>query len=195
MKKYYLRIYAVFIVAMIICLTLYFLIEATDIKNLIGNVFSGLITGIIVSIVANIKTVLIYKNDKDISYLRGIMESIMDTIELDAHFCEQEKINTLEFAHIFHVLNENFKKISKIDFKELKDYISINNIDMNMGEKLEKQILTQLEGVLYMSNAEFKKFEKQILDTIMVQIRLREIIKKKYEVITNENDDFKETII
>ncbi len=195
MKNYYIGIYGVLIIAMIISVLLYFNVTSGDIKNLIGNIFCGLFTGAIISIVSNIKEVYIYKNNKKIEFLRDILDSIVKVLKMNAEMSEREKMNILEFAEILDEIDRIFKKISQIEYNELNEFIEKEKIDLSIGEKLEEEILAPLDGVLFINNNDIKKYEKKIFPVIMIQLRLKHIIKRKLEEILTDNDNLKRAII
>lgn len=191
MNKIYIRLFIILVIAMIVCLLFYFLIDEPDLKSLIGNIFCGFYTGIIITGVSNIKEVFLYKNSNQITCLTEINTSISQILKKMCEYSEKESINILEFADILDDIDINFKRIAKVKYCELDKYIAANNIDLTIGEKVEEEILSPLENTLFISKNEFLKYRKKIYDLIFIQIKIRHVLKNKLDMLNKENDKLK----
>ena len=96
----YKRLYSFIVAIMLIMLIMYFAIKCDEIKNLVGNIFAGLVTGLVLAMLSNKRNAQIKVEKKKLELYCKIMKNITDFEIKLSKISVEETINKNDLIQI-----------------------------------------------------------------------------------------------
>lgn len=122
MKRYKI-IFIIFSLLTIITLIAYCIVTNVDIKNILGNIFAGLITGIVMSILSNIKNKYIEEKMKKIRKYQELLSDSQKDIITQINLQKKEKISISELLELYSNIYNYYREVNEINSINVKEII------------------------------------------------------------------------
>ena len=141
-KYSHLRCTLFILIAALNALVLSFFIQNRDVKSIMQNVFAGLITGIVITVIGSIKG----KEIKELEFEKHILN------ELDSRFSRYYDAYSSYFRHYFSDDEEYEKSVSNV-------IDQLRSVDMYISEMSENNVVTKIlkkkASVYFVSEGEY----------------------------------------
>lgn len=199
MKKRYIITYLLLVLLSAIALILYIKIENENIQNIFGNISAGMITGLIIAILSNIKNKYIYENTMKMKKYQSIIDKSHNIIITQINLQTKSEITVLELIYLYSDIYNNIKDYYEIEEKNIK--IGFNKtkykweeIDINTNKRI-----AELSDIMYENIMSIDKYKSEYqleLGEIIADMHILQIyLKKDLEFIVNDTEKLSKSII
>ena len=130
----YKSLYSFIVAIMLIMLIMYFAIKCDEIKNLVGNIFAGLVTGLVLAILSNKRNAQIKVEKKKLKLYCNIMKDITDFEIKLSKILVEETINKNDLIQILVSITRFYTEFSNIKEKNVNMIIDPLNIETEKEE-------------------------------------------------------------
>lgn len=130
----YKSLYSFMVAIMLIMLIMYFAIKCDEIKNLVGNIFAGLVSGLVLAILSNKRNAQIKVEKKKLKLYCNIMKDITDFEIKLSKILVEETINKNDLIQILVSITRFYTEFSNIKEKNVNMIIDPLNIETEKEE-------------------------------------------------------------
>lgn len=199
MKNKYILKYLIIIGLMILTLIAYFCFDYEEIKNLLGNIFAGLITGLIIAILTNIKNKYIFENTKEIEMYKDILNKSKIIIKEQVNLQNKEEIPILELINLFADIHNELEECYNIVCNSKNELFKLEKFNWKEISKMCTDKIGELSDEVHEINISFAKYkedyQKDLSSLIVYLHKFNLIIAKRLKDVINDTESLNKSII
>ena len=197
--KYRITFIGITLIAIVVFI-IYINICNGEIKNILGNIFAGLITGEVIAILSNLKNKYLYENTKRIKHYQEQINKSQDIILTQINLQTKEKITIVELIDLYTEIYNNLKIYYEIEDIKIKECINNINKDWIEIDKEITKIIEDLSTKMMQENSisldNYKRIYQSNLANFIWNIHsLQESLKKDLYSIIDDTEKLSKSII
>ncbi|MCI8362174.1 MAG: hypothetical protein HFJ41_03435 [Clostridia bacterium] len=193
----YKNMYIIILLSILISVWLFFTIKSEDIKNLVGNILAGLITGLVLALLSNKRNSEIYINEEKISQYSEIIKRKNKLNRKLVDILDNDNIDIRDLINVFVDFEQLYSDFNNVDEEKIKVIKKDINFEDNEKEiflligKLASKILENT-----ITRDEFEKFYERYIRKYQIEIiNLSQCINENLEIINKNKENLKKGII
>ena len=194
----YNTIIIIIIIAMIVCWFMYWDCTESKKENLLGNSFVGLLTGLIIAILGNIKNRILINKNKTIDLYSNLFQN-GNKIYKDIYLFDiYEYIDDIQIWNFYCRLYEFFNECNKINlptFNKIKENVKITKLIENIHIKIE-DMRKKIENENFYGKEQYAKIFKNEIHSYNKSIKMLLIgLQEEKELVNEKKETLQKSIL
>lgn len=184
---------------MLLSAILYFNIDDTKFSNLMGNAFAGLVTGLILAVLSNIKLTKIKEYEDKISDYNATLQIGNELYEMIYKLEQKSNRDIFEVINLYSDILTFFLQCNNIEMANVLKLKQDINIEMLMKEIEEKMIdidIAQYSDEIYINANEYKeKYKKYLVKYVRPILQLKVALRDCIKSLENRKNKLQKSAI
>ncbi len=193
----YKNMYIIILLSILISVWLFFTIKCEDIKNLIGNILAGLITGLVLALLSNKRNSEIYINEEKISQYSEIIKRKNKINRKLVDILDNDNIDIRDLINVFVDFEQLYSDFNNVDEEKIK--VIKKDINFEDNEKEIFVLIGKLASKISentITQDEFEKFYERYIRKYQIEIiNLSQCMNENLEIINKNKENLKKGII
>lgn len=199
MKLTYNFVRNIIVCCMLLSVTFYFNIDNTKLSDLIGNTFAGLVTGLILAVLSNIKLTKIREYEDKISDYNATLQIGSKAYEMIYKLEQKSNRDIFEVINLYSDILTFFLQCNNteiVNVLKLKQNINIEMLMKEIEEKMGDIDISQYGDEIYINSNEYKEKHKKYLVKYIRQIlQLKVALRDDIKNLENRKDKLQKSSI